>query len=97
MRDHHFQKNGVFCEAQNASPSVVRYQTVCTEVEGDAQNYFTYGLQCLGGWQGTWVQLDVIEDVSPRREDVLCLATKFNMLNMSPIHFRDAVLDSVNG
>lgn len=67
------------------------------EVEGDAQNYFTYGLQCLGGWQGTWVQLDVIEDVSPRREDVLCLATKFNMLNLSPIHFRDAVLDSVNG
>ena len=96
MRDRHFQEARVLDKALSASSGAVRYQTVCTEVAGDVQNYFTYGLQCLGGWKGTWVQIDLIEDVSPRREDVLFLATKFNDLHLSPIHFRDAVLDSVN-
>ena len=46
---------------------------------------------------GTWVQMDVIEDVSPSRENVLFLAERFNTLGLSPLHFRDAVLDSLNG
>lgn len=39
----------------------------------------------------------VIEDVSPSRDNVLCLASQFNRLGLSPVHFRDAVLDSING
>jgi len=79
-----------------AAPTTVRYQTVCTQVKEGAQDYLTYGLQCLGDCMGTWVQMDVIEDVSPSRDNVLHLADQFNHLQLSPLHFRDAVLDSVN-
>ncbi len=57
----------------------------------------TYGLACLTECQGAWVQTDCIEDVSPSRDNVLCLASQFNRLGLSPVHFRDAVLDSING
>ena len=40
--------------------------------------------------------MDVIEDVSPNRDSVLHLANRFNHLQLSPLHFRDAVLDSVD-
>lgn len=79
-----------------AAPTTVRYQTVCTLVKEGAQDYLTYGLQCLGDCMGTWIQMDVIEDVSPSRDNVLLLADQFNHLQLSPLHFRDAVLDSVN-
>ena len=74
----------------------VRYQTVCSVVQNEPETYYTYGLECLGDCAGTWVQMDVIEDVSPSRESVLSLASRFNNLALSPIHFRDAVLDSLN-
>ena len=51
----------------------------------------------FGRVQGNLVQMDVIEDVSPSRENVLFLAERFNTLGLSPLHFRDAVLDSLNG
>lgn len=79
-----------------SAPTTVRYQTVCTLVKEGAQDYLTYGLQCLGDCMGTWIQMDVIEDVSPSRDNVLLLADQFNHLQLSPLHFRDAVLDSVN-
>ena len=34
--------------------------------------------------QGAWVQTDCIEDVSPSRDNVLCLASQFNRLGLSP-------------
>ena len=40
--------------------------------------------------------MDVIRDVSPSRENVLVMASRFNDLALSPLHFRDAVLDSLN-
>ena len=43
------------------------------------------------------MQTDCIEDVSASRDNVLCLASQFNRLGLSPVHFRDAVLDSING
>ena len=75
----------------------VRYQTVCSLRQDAPEAYCTYGLECLGECRGTWVQVDVIEDVSPSRENVLFLAERFNALGLSPLHFRDAVLDSING
>lgn len=75
----------------------VRYQTVCSLRQDAPEVYCTYGLECLGECRGTWVQMDVIEDVSPSRENVLFLAERFNTLGLSPLHFRDAVLDSLNG
>lgn len=76
--------------------TAVHYQAVCTLVNSVDSDYPTYGLQCLGDWEGTWVQMDVIEDVSPNRDSVLHLANRFNHLQLSPLHFRDAVLDSVD-
>ena len=76
--------------------TAVRYQAVCTLVNSGDSDYPTYGLQCLGDWEGTWVQMDVIEDVSPNRDSVLHLANRFNHLQLSTLHFRDAVLDSVD-
>lgn len=74
----------------------VRYQTVCSVVQDSTQGYCTYGLECLADCQGTWVQMDMIEDVSPSRDNVLFLADRFNSLGLSPLHFRDAVLDSLD-
>lgn len=74
----------------------VRYQTVCSMVQDTPETYCTYGLECLGDCAGTWVQMDVIRDVSPSRENVLVMANRFNDLALSPLHFRDAVLDSLN-
>ncbi len=75
----------------------VRYQMVCSQVLDDTpESYCTYGLECLGDCEGTWVQMDLIEDVSLSRECVLTMASRFNHLALSPLHFRDAVLDSLN-
>ena len=82
---------------QRLSVQGVRYQTVCSRRQDAPEAYCTYGLECLGECRGTWVQMDVIEDVSPSRENVLFLAERFNTLGLSPLHFRDAVLDSLNG
>lgn len=79
-----------------AAPAVVRYQTVCSLIKDETQDYMTYGLQCLGDCMGTWVQIDMIVDISPSCDNVLHLAERFNHLQLSPLHFRDAVLDSVN-
>ena len=70
---------------------------VCSPLEDNPEVACTYGLACLGDCQGTWVQMDLIEDVSPSRDNVLHLASCFNRLGLSPLHFRDAVLDSLNG
>ena len=83
-----------FREQGGAGPAQVRYQAVCSESrEG---GYCTYGLQCLEDRMGSWVELDLIEDVSPSRESVLKLASRFNDLQLSPLHFRDVVLDSIS-
>ena len=82
---------------QRLSVQGVRYQTVCSRRQDAPEDYCTYGLECLGECRGTWVQRDVIEDVSPSWENVLFLAERFNTLGLSPLHFRDAVLDSLNG
>lgn len=74
----------------------VRYQAVCSMIQGLPEAYCTYGLECLGDCRGTWVQMDVIKDVSLSRESVLRMASRFNHLALSPLHFRDAVLDSLN-
>ena len=77
--------------------ATVRYQTVCSAVKDNPEVPCTYGLACLTECQGAWVQTDCIEDVSPSRDNVLCLASQFNRLGLAPVHFRDAVLDSING
>ena len=76
--------------------SAVRYQAVCSPVQNDPNCTYTYGLECLTDRQGAWVQWDLIEDVSPSRESVLSLAARCNALGLSPLHFRDVVLDSIN-
>ena len=52
---------------QRLSVQGVRYQTVCSRRQDAPEAYCTYGLECLGECRGTWVQMDVIEDVSPSR------------------------------
>ncbi len=79
-----------------AGPAAVRYQAICNHIQDETQRYMTYGLQCLGDCMGTWIQIDTIEDISPIRDTVIHLAERFNHLQLSPLHFRDAVLDSVN-
>lgn len=72
---------------QRLSVQGVRYQTVCSRRQDAPEDYCTYGLECLGECRGTWVQMDVIEDVSPSRENVLFLAERFNTLGLSPSIF----------
>lgn len=79
-----------------ADHSSVQYQIVCSQFQTDAQDYLTYGLQCMEFSMGAWVQLDLIEDISVDRDYVLHLAERFNRLQLSPLHFRDAVMDSVS-
>ena len=68
----------------------VRYQTVCSRGSGQT---VVYGLECLEDRQGSWVRLDLIEDVSTRGENVLAMAERFTALSLSPVHFRDVVMD----
>lgn len=56
----------------------------------------TCSLQCLCKLSGQWIQLDMIQDISLCGDDVFSLASRFNTLQLSPLHFRDAVLDSVS-
>lgn len=70
----------------------VKYQAVCTKLCGDT---VVYGLQCLEARQGHWVRVDVIEDISTRQDPVLEMAERFNALALSPLHFRDVVMDRV--
>jgi len=44
----------------------------------------------------TWVPVDVIEDISTAPDNVLRMAERFTALELSPLHFRDAVLDQVS-
>lgn len=74
----------------------VRYEPVCTIVTIGSQTCETFGLQCLGDSAGGWFPVERIEDVSTNHDSVLHLAEQFNHLQLSPLHFRDAVLDSVN-
>lgn len=76
--------------------AAVRYQAVCSPVQNDPSGACTYGLECLTDRQGAWVQWDLIEDVSPSRESVLSLAERCNALGLSPLHFRDVILDTIN-
>ena len=79
-----------------ASPQTVRYQVLTSRLEQDGVDYLTYGIQCLGDWNGDWVQMDAIEDVSFQRENVVKIVDLFNRLQLSSLHFREAVLDCVN-
>ncbi len=83
-------------ERMQEAPRVVRYQILTSRLEQDGVDYLTYGIQCLGDWKGDWIQMDAIEDVSFQRESVVFLTNLFNRLQLSPIHFRDAVSDCVN-
>lgn len=77
-------------------PRTVRYQVLTSRLEHDDVDYLTYGIQCMGDWEGAWVQMDAVQDISFQREDVVRLTDLFNRLQLSPVHFRDAVLDCVN-
>ena len=93
MRNRDVQAAGQAEMERGKSPAAVRYQAVCSvSREG---GYCTYGLQCMESRKGRWVQLDLIEDVSPSRDSVLKLASRFNDLQLSPLHFRDVVMDTI--
>ncbi len=94
------QDYGVRLEALGSlpllAPDAVRYQMVCSLVEAEGLVSFVYGLQCLGRYGTAWVQMDVVQDLSMNRDYVLYLADRFQQLQLSPLHFRDTVLDAVN-
>ena len=69
---------------QRLSVQGVRYQTVCSRRQDAPEDYCTYGLECLGECRGTWVPMDVIEDVSPSRENVLFLAERLHLGPVPP-------------
>ena len=71
----------------------VRYQTICTRAD---RQTVVYGLQCMEACRDTWVPVDVIEDISTAPDNVLHMAERFTALELSPLHFRDAVLDQVS-
>lgn len=80
-----------------SAPAGIHYQVVCFCIKNtSADTYYTYGLQCLCKLSGQWIQLDMIQDISLCGDDVFSLASRFNTLQLSPLHFRDAVLDSVS-
>ena len=88
-----FQKQeseGIPLEKQRTK---VRYQTICTRAD---RQTVVYGLQCMEACRDTWVPVDVIEDISTAPDNVLHMAERFTALELSPLHFRDAVLDQMS-
>lgn len=92
MTEYRFSKEN----QEQTSPRSVRYQILASHQELDGVSYLTYGIQCLGNRAGRWVQMDAVEDLSFQRDFVARLIERFNRLQLSPVHFRDAVLDCVN-
>ena len=84
-------ENGV-----QTSPRSVRYQVLTSRLEHDGVDYLTYGIRCMGDQGGHWLQLDAVPDMFFQRENVVHLTDLFNRLQLSPVHFREAVLDCVN-
>ena len=83
-------------QLMSMSPQTIRYQVLTSHQELDGVSYLTYGIQCMGSRSDGWVQLDAVKDVSFQRDSAVFLADLFNRLQLSPVHFRDAVLDCVN-
>lgn len=60
----------------------------------DNIRYVTYGMEASSIQNGQIV-LDEIVDISTNRSFVIDLVKQFNDLNLSMLHFRDAVYDAV--
>lgn len=75
----------------------VRYQMVYSHMDDDdIGSYCTYGIQCLCKCSVNWVLIDSLNDVSVHSEMVLRLVSQFTAMQLSPLHFRDVVLDSIS-
>lgn len=78
-------------------PCEVRYQIVYSHIDNDIiESYDTYGIQCLCRQSDIWIPIDTIEDISVHSEKIVSLISQFIALQLSPLHFRDAVLDSIS-
>ena len=80
----------------NSSPRVVRYEILTSYQTLEGVEHLTYGIQCMGDWKGQWHPIDSIADISVQRANVVRLTEQFNRLQLSPVHFREVVLDCVN-
>ncbi len=77
-------------------PRALRYEILTSRLTQDGVDYLTYGIRCMGDREGTWVQLDAVQDISIQREVVADLADLFNRRNLSALHFREVIWDRVN-
>lgn len=77
-------------------PHAARYEILTSRLTQDGVDYLSYGIRCMGNREGTWVQLDAVQDISFQREVVADLADLFNRRNLSVLHFREVIWDRVN-
>lgn len=76
---------------------LVGYQVICSAIRNrETEDYTAYGLQCVCFSEGSWVLMDALLDISTCRETVIDMATRFNASRLSPLHFRDAVVDGLS-
>lgn len=76
---------------------LVGYQVICSAIHnGETGDYTAYGLQCVCLSEGSWVLMDSLPDISLCRETVIDMATRFNAGRLSPLHFRDTVVDCLS-
>lgn len=73
-----------------------QYQKVKTmHTHPDAGSYTAYGLELYQCKNGQRTHIDTITDISTRQDYVENLALAFTINQLSPVHFRDAVLDAI--
>ena len=77
--------------------AAVRYQTVCSPVKDNPEVPVPMAWPASQSAKGRGCRRIVLRTSPPAGDNVLCLASQFNRLGLSPVHFRDAVLDSING
>lgn len=91
------EENHVSEESRETTvPHAVRYEILTSRLTQDGVDYLSYGIRCMGNREGTWVQLDAVQDISFQREVVADLADLFNRRNLSVLHFREVIWDRVN-
>lgn len=102
---HNYSKNNIFSEilalnkTLNSSADTLfpwQYQPVKNlHTHPDTGCYTGYGLELYHCQNGYKTLLDTIHDISTRQEYVENLALSFTFHQLSPVHFRDAVLDAI--
>lgn len=67
------------------------------ETNEDNVSYVGYGISVYSVCNMGYQKIDEVKDISSKRQFVQDMVRKFNTLKLSKEHFRECILDQING